>query len=109
MKIPYLAIIVAVFLSTLAFAQPYLGSLEVNETFTLSRETPIVNDFNPSDPMAAISDMERLSPGTKVKVLKVDYQDRVNKSRVFYFVEVLSPENLKGTNGWINGVALMGQ
>ena len=92
------------------FAQPYLGDLKAGDSFTLSKQTPLVDELNPIDPMEAISKMEYLPSGIEFSVLEVSYQnDDTNKNRPWYFVVVTKPSDISGKKGWINSKALYGQ
>ncbi|NQS90560.1 hypothetical protein HQ584_12320 [Patescibacteria group bacterium] len=80
-------------------------SLRVGQVFQLSKETPLMPELEPADPMAALQKMRRLSPRTTIKVLRV----AMKQQTPWYFVEAKSPSKASLGSGWINSIALMGQ
>jgi len=80
-------------------------SLREGQVFQLSKETPLMPELEPADPMAALQEIRRLPSGTTIKVLKVVMKQQTP----WYFVEAKSPSKASLGSGWINSVALMGQ
>lgn len=80
-------------------------SLRVGQVFPLSKQTPLMPELEPADPMAALQKMRRLPPETTIKVLRV----AMKKQTAFYFVEATSPSKVSRGSGWINSIALIGQ
>ena len=80
-------------------------SLRVGQLFELSKETPLMPELEPTDPMAALQRMRRLPPRTTIKVLKVS----TKHFNQWYFVEARSPSISSLSTGWINGTALRWQ
>jgi hypothetical protein len=75
-------------------------SLSVGETFPLSKETPLITERNPTDPIAALSRMKRLPAGSQISITGVEDDN----NHLVYQVRVGSLES-----GWIDSIALMGQ
>lgn len=84
---------------------PNTYSFRIGQVLQLSRETPLIPEFEPADPMAALQRMRRLPPGTSIKVLRVTIKGQTP----WYFVEAKSPYKTSLGSGWINGLALIGQ
>lgn len=84
---------------------PLEQSLSVGQIFTLSKETPLMPELEPADPMAAIEKVQRLPPLVTIKILKVVMKQQTP----WYFIEATSPSKLSLGSGWINSVALIGQ
>lgn len=80
-------------------------SLRVGQLFELSKETPLMPELEPTDPMAALQKMRRLPPRTTIKVLKVSTKD----FKPWYFVAARSPSRSSLGTGWINSTALRWQ
>jgi len=80
-------------------------SLRVGQLFELSKETPLMPELEPTDPMAALQRMRRLPPRTTIKVLKVSTKD----FKPWYFVAARSPSRSSLGTGWINSTALKWQ
>ena len=80
-------------------------SLRVGQVLQVSKETPLMPELEPADPMAALQRMRRLPLRTTIKVLRVTMKQQTP----WYFVEAKSPSKASLGSGWINSVALMGQ
>jgi hypothetical protein len=80
-------------------------SLREGQVFQLSKETPLMPELEPAEPMTALQRMRRLAPQTTIKVLTVARKHQTP----WYFVEAKSPSKDSLGSGWINSVALMGQ
>lgn len=74
--------------------------LAMGKSYTISKETPLMPERNPTDPLAAIAQMHTLPAGTSFTVLEVN-----SESGVWYRVR----SDQDGKEGWINSVALLGQ
>jgi len=74
-------------------------SLVAGKTYRISRETPLVGNPDPSDPIAEIKKIRRLAPSSWIKVVLLSYFDKV----LWYKVETAEGR------GWINSIALIGQ
>ena len=68
-------------------------------TYRATGELPLVPEFEPADPMAAIAAIQRLEPGVEFTVLET----RMQGSNPWYRVRTPVGE------GWINSTALIGQ
>ncbi|MCK4326690.1 hypothetical protein KAW55_08050 [bacterium] len=80
-------------------------SLRVGQAFQLTKETPLMPELEPADPMAALQKMRRLPSGATIKVLRV-----VKKHQTpWYFVKATSPSKPSLGSGWINSIALIRQ
>ncbi|MBA7667127.1 hypothetical protein ES703_75212 [subsurface metagenome] len=80
-------------------------SLRAGQTFRLTKETPLMPELEPADPMEAIGRMRKLPPRTTIKVLKV----AIKRQTPWYFVEARSSSRTLLGKGWINSIALIGQ
>jgi hypothetical protein len=85
------------------FADPL--SLKNGESYSISKKTPLMSEFDPSDPMAALENTKEIPKGNLIKVIST----KKKANHPWYEVEVYnSSGNLLG-KGWINSQALMGQ
>ena len=80
-------------------------SLKVNVTYSISKETPLAPQFEPSDPLAAISKIIYLQAGSRIRILSIE--DKNNSP--WYEVQAMSKMGKSIGKGWINSTALMGQ
>ncbi len=80
-------------------------SLRVGQVFELSKETPLMPELEPADPMAAMQRVLRLPPRTSIKILGVGMKQQT----LWYSVEATSPSKSSSAGGWINSITLMGQ
>jgi len=81
-------------------------AMKVGQIFQLTKETPLMPEMDPADPLAALSKMRKLPAGSYIKVSKIARK----ASSPWYQVSSIDRQkkNRLGT-GWINSVALMGQ
>ena len=79
--------------------------LEVGSTYRLSAATPLMPEFEPRDPVAAIAGIVKLPPGSRIVVLRT----RMQGSRPWYYVSAYDPNDDGIGNGWINSGALIGK
>jgi len=79
------------------FADP-LG-LTSGTTYRASGEVPLGPEIDPSDPIAAIASIRRLSPGEEFTVLEIRRRHNMSRYRV----------RTRLGEGWINSTALLGQ
>jgi hypothetical protein len=75
-------------------------ALQAGSSYRLSGETPLMSEFEPSDPLAALGKTQQLSPGTSVRVTDV----RQKAGMPWYKVQTSV-----GVTGWINSTALLHQ
>lgn len=80
-------------------------SLTAGQTFTLSKQTPMMPELEPVDPLAAIQRMKQLSAGTRITILRTE----LKHSTPWYEVGAFSSAGASLGSGWINSVALIGQ
>jgi hypothetical protein len=73
--------------------------LDVQTTYTVSRQTPLMPEIEPADPMAAIAAIRHLNSGDAFTVINV----RTHRNTPWYRVRTDLGE------GWINSTALLGQ
>lgn len=85
------------------FADPL--SLKSGETYVISQKTPLMSEFDPSDPMKALEYTKEIPPGNLIEVISIKQKD----SRPWYEVEVFNARDNCIGIGWINSQALMGQ
>lgn len=88
-----------------ASTRAHYASLQVGVAYQVSRETPLMPEFEPSDPLAAIAQMKRLPPSSLILVAEV----RNNRDRPWYRVVASEPGGRPLGEGWINSAALIGQ
>jgi hypothetical protein len=81
-------------------------SLQIGAKYGLSRETPLVPERHPSNPLRAIASMRRVPAGTIITIAGVDRSDKTNP---WYRVKVRSASGATVDEGWINSDALIGQ
>jgi len=74
-------------------------NLQVGETYQITEETPLMSEYDPVDPIAALSKIKQLPAFTSVTVLEIRYKN----SQPWYRVST------SYGNGWINSIALLGQ
>ncbi|MEX1014188.1 MAG: hypothetical protein WDZ80_03445 [Candidatus Paceibacterota bacterium] len=85
------------------FADP--SSLKIGESYSISKNTPLMSEIEPSDPMAALEDTKEIPKGYFIKVIST--KDKANNP--WYEVEVYNSSGSLLGKGWINSQALMGQ
>lgn len=79
-------------------------SLKVGESCFVSKETPLMPEIEPSDPLSALEKVKSIPSGYLIKILS---KKELNNSP-WYEVEVYNGGNRVG-KGWINSQALMYQ
>jgi len=80
-------------------------SLKLNTTFSISRKTPLMPQFEPSDPLAALNDIKYLQPECRIRILSI--KNKYNFP--WYEVQAINKEGKSIGKGWINSTALVGQ
>jgi hypothetical protein len=80
------------------------ASLDVGATYRLSAATPLMPEFEPRDPLSAISRIVKLPPESRIVVLRT----RMQGSRPWYYVSAYDSHNSGIGKGWINSGALVG-
>ena len=101
----YLVLVTALAAPTLAVAQEFIDPCELEQaTYRLDRETPLMPEINPADPMEALSRMKQIPAGLSITIVgKTDVS-----GRAWYQVAVVSGGRVIDT-GWVNCIALIGQ
>ena len=79
---------------------PYYKNLVKGERLTLEESIPLMPEFNPSDPMAALLATKDLTIGTVIEIISKEEE----QSTVWYQINAISIGQ-----GWINSIALMNQ
>ena len=77
--------------------------LEIGQTYTVSKQTPLMPSHSPADPIAAIQQMKNIPQGGRFKVLEMV------KKKINPWYKVTAFDNTKIGTGWINSTALLGQ
>lgn len=85
------------------FADPL--SLKIGEAYSISKRTPLMPEFEPSDPMEALENTKDIPTGNLIKVISIREKD----NNPWYEVEVFNNRGNRIGKGWINSQALMGQ
>jgi len=75
--------------------------LQPGQTYRVSRETPLMPDFEPTNPLAALGDARKLPPSGTFEVVHV----RIKNAKPWYEVRVPGLPRLY----WVNATALLGQ
>ena len=91
-----------------SYDSPVLASpwdLLVGYTYRLSRETPLMPEFEPLDPLAAVARVKPVPVGGTITVREV----RVKGGNPWYRVLALSPHAQEIGEGWVNSIALISQ
>lgn len=79
--------------------------LRVGQVFQLAKETPLMPELEPSDPMAALLRMKTLAAGSYIKVQRIS----IKEGDPWYQVEGYSSSGYRVATGWIKSMALWGQ
>jgi ribosomal protein L40E len=79
--------------------------LAVGQTMSLSRQTPLMPELDPADPMVAMQRMRQLPAGSRISILAVSRKHTVP----WYRVRASARSGSSLGSGWINGTALRGQ
>lgn len=80
-------------------------SLKVNQTYSIAKETPLMPEFEPSDPLAAMSKIKDLPAGSQIKILSIN----AKYNFPWYEVQAINKSGEIIGRGWINSTALIGQ
>lgn len=90
--------------ASLEFGSP--EALKPGVKYRLSRETPLVPERHPTDPLRATALIRSMPAGTSISVLSVDRSDQSNP---WYCVRAASSSGIALGDGWVNSTALIGQ
>lgn len=80
-------------------------SLGKGKIYSISKTTPLMPEFDPSDPIAAINKMKELVAGSRITILAT----KDKNGTPWYEVSATDKNGNKIGNGWINSTALIGQ
>jgi hypothetical protein len=80
-------------------------SLETGKTYSVSKKTPLMPEFEPSDAMAAIDKMKELVSGSRITILSI----KEKNGTPWYEVNATDQKGNVIGKGWINSTALIGQ
>ncbi|MFA5806573.1 MAG: hypothetical protein WC879_18230 [Melioribacteraceae bacterium] len=83
----------------------YYQSLNKNGTYAISNKTPLMPEFKPVDPMAAMSNVKYLQAGSRIRILSINHK----YNNPWYEVNVINSDGKIIGRGWINSTALIGQ
>ena len=64
--------------------QPLPDSLEIGKSYNLSKETPLMPELNPIDPLAAINKIKYIKPGEIINIISIEEKNNTP----WYFVNV---------------------
>lgn len=81
------------------------SDLQKGGVYIISKETPLMPEFEPADPATAITKLKKLPPGSVITVLSI----RIKVNSPWYKVKAKSATGLSIGEGWINSIALIGQ
>lgn len=87
----------------LNYIDPYL--LKSGEILVLSRETALMPEIAPENPIEALERVKYILPGNQITILRVSEQYHIP----WYEVIVTNPDGNYLGSGWVNSTALVGQ
>lgn len=79
-------------------------SPRLGQVLELSKDTLLMPELEPTDPVAAMHRVLRLPPRTTIKIIGLG----MNRETLWYYVEATSASKRSTATGWINSIALMG-
>ena len=79
--------------------------LRIGQVFFVSKQTPLMPELNPSDPLKAAQRMKQIPIGGAFKIEEVQKRG----TTPWYRVVAIDKDHKKIGNGWINSIALLGQ
>lgn len=80
-------------------------ALQIGKTYRLLKETPLMPEFEPADPIAALKNTKKIHPGENLTVLSV----KKKRDTPWYYVQSKNAVTGNVRKGWVNSVALIGQ
>ena len=80
-------------------------NLHVGKTYDLSKDTPLMPEFEPADPMQALGRMKQIRAGGTITVVG----QRDKGGTPWYEVNARQANGAQLGRGWINSLALLGQ
>jgi len=91
--------------SNISAKKVYASNLQKEGVYTISKETPLMPEFEPADPGTALTKMKTLPPGSVITVMNI----RMKRNSPWYQVKAKLATGQSIGEGWINSVALRGQ
>jgi hypothetical protein len=91
--------------SNIRATKVYASNLQKDGIYTISKETPLMPEYEPADPETALTKMKMLPPGSVITVLDI----KMKLNSPWYQVEANSAMGQRIGEGWINSIALRGQ
>ncbi len=88
---------------TVSFMDP--TALQIGKNYRLSKDTPLMPELNPSDPITALGRAKKVLAGGVVKIISVTKK----RNTPWYYVGFKNGSTGEVEVGWINSIALMGQ
>jgi hypothetical protein len=79
--------------------------LRVGRAYRVGRETPLMPELDPDDPIAALKRVRQIAARGKLKIMSVADKD----GTVWYRVVAWSSDGTRVGVGWVNSTALLGQ
>lgn len=81
------------------------NKLELGKSYRISKETPLMPEFEPSNPIEALSRTKKLPSGSKITIISIETKNNT----LWYQVRAYTPSGQSIGTGWINSIALIGQ
>ncbi|MCK5060954.1 hypothetical protein KAR28_00220 [Candidatus Parcubacteria bacterium] len=81
------------------------SDLQIGKTYELSKETPLMPELNPTDPIVALGKMKKLSAGSAIKIISIAQKNNTS----WYNVSFVNHSTGNIDYGWVNSTALIGQ
>lgn len=81
------------------------NNLDLNQTYKVSKETPLMPSHSPKDPVAALRQAKKIPSGGEFRVLEVFHKNNTP----WYRVSAIDSSSKEIGRGWINSTALLGQ
>jgi hypothetical protein len=81
------------------------SDLRVGWRYSLSRETSLMPELEPADPMAAIARIRIIPRGGSIRILSSAFHEETR----WYEVEAYDSSGVQAGTGWVNSIALIGQ
>ena len=80
-------------------------TLQIGSFYRISRESPLMPEFEPTDPLGAIARMISLPASSTILIREKRYK----RGTPWYRTEAYGLKGTRIGEGWINSIALMGQ
>lgn len=79
--------------------------LRTGQAFSVSKQTPLMPEMEPADPLAALQRMKQIPSGGAFKI----YEMKKKGTSTWYRVVAIDKNKKQIGTGWINSTALLGQ